>query len=261
MGKRFTDTEKFNDKWYRKLPILQKVIWEYLLAECNHAGILEKFDIELMSFKIGTEITEEDLKIFGNRIIFISDSVIFIPKFIKFQYGELNPQSKVHASVLKELEKYNIDTLSIGYGKGIDTLKDKNKDKDKDKNTNSSTKFTKPCIEEIQKYCLERKNNVNPNQFYDFYESKNWFIGKNKMKDWRAAVRTWERNGKGKIEIESNNLSKFYETGETARIEAIRNEIIDETASRLAMEKCAKKVEQLRRGEYEQTRRGGKIFA
>ena len=52
---------------------------------------------------------------------------------------------------------------------------------------------------------LERKNNIDPNQFYDFYESKNWFVGKNKMKDWQAAIRTWERNTKGKIEIESNN--------------------------------------------------------
>lgn len=131
MSKRFTDTEKFNDKWYRKLPILQKVIWEYLLAECNHAGILEKFDIELMSFKIGQEITKKDLDYFKNRIVFISDSVIFIPKFIKFQYGRLNPESKVHASVLRELKKYSIDTLSIELDKSIDTLKNKNKNKDK----------------------------------------------------------------------------------------------------------------------------------
>ena len=54
--------------------------------------------------------------------------------------------------------------------------------------------FIKPTLEEIQNYCLERKNNVNPEQFYDFYESKGWFVGKSKMKDWRSAVRTWERN-------------------------------------------------------------------
>lgn len=133
MSKRFTDTEKFNDKWYRKLPILQKVIWEYLLAECNHAGILEKFDIELMSFKIGQEITKKDLDYFEDRIVFISDSVIFIPKFIQFQYGKLNPESKVHSSVLKELKRYSIDTLSIELDKSIDTLKNKNKNKNKDK--------------------------------------------------------------------------------------------------------------------------------
>ena len=136
MSKRFTDTEKFSDTWYRKLSLLHKVIWEYLLAECNHAGILENFDLEMMSFKIGAEVTKEDLQVFENRIIFISDDILFIPKFIQFQYGELNPQSKVHASVLRELEKYNIDTLSIEYGKSYQTLKNKDKDIYKDKNKN-----------------------------------------------------------------------------------------------------------------------------
>lgn len=132
MAKRFTDTEKFSDTWYRKLSLLHKVIWEYLLAECNHAGILENFDLEMMSFKIGAEVTKNDLEIFENRIIFISEDVLYIPKFIEFQYGTLNPQSKVHASVLRELDKYKINTLSIEYSKSIETLKNKNKDKDKE---------------------------------------------------------------------------------------------------------------------------------
>lgn len=50
-----------------------------------------------------------------------------------------------------------------------------------------------PTLEAIQAYCTERKNSVDPNQFFDFYTSKNWMIGKNKMKDWQAAVRTWEK--------------------------------------------------------------------
>lgn len=136
MAKRFTDTEKFSDKWYRKLSLLHKVVWEYLLAECNHAGILENFDLEMMSFKIGAEVTQEDLKVFEGRIIFISDDVLFIPKFIEFQYGKLNPQSKVHASVLKELEKYSIDRVSIELGKGMDSIKDKDKEIDIDNTTN-----------------------------------------------------------------------------------------------------------------------------
>ncbi len=54
-------------------------------------------------------------------------------------------------------------------------------------------RFIKPTIEEIKSYCLERHNGVDPQKFFDFYESKGWFVGKNKMKDWRAAVRTWEK--------------------------------------------------------------------
>ena len=54
--------------------------------------------------------------------------------------------------------------------------------------------FTKPTIDEIQDYCIERNNNVNVEQFFDYYESNGWKVGKNSMKDWKAAVRTWERS-------------------------------------------------------------------
>ena len=54
----------------------------------------------------------------------------------------------------------------------------------------------KPSIKEIENYCLERNNNIDAEQFYDFYESKNWYVGKNKMKDWRACIRTWEKRNK-----------------------------------------------------------------
>lgn len=54
--------------------------------------------------------------------------------------------------------------------------------------------FVKPSFDEIKAYCKERSNTVDPQRFIDFYESKGWMIGKNKMKDWRAAVRTWERS-------------------------------------------------------------------
>jgi hypothetical protein len=57
-------------------------------------------------------------------------------------------------------------------------------------------KFIKPTIEQIQEYCLERSNGVNAEAFYDFYESKDWYVGKNKMKDWKACVRTWEQRKK-----------------------------------------------------------------
>lgn len=54
-------------------------------------------------------------------------------------------------------------------------------------------KFKKPTVEEINAYCVERKNNVSPDRFFNFYESKGWRVGNQAMKDWKAAVRTWER--------------------------------------------------------------------
>lgn len=56
--------------------------------------------------------------------------------------------------------------------------------------------FVKPTIQEIIDYCKERNNDVSPEKFYNFYESKGWYVGKNKMKDWKACVRTWEQHDK-----------------------------------------------------------------
>lgn len=62
----------------------------------------------------------------------------------------------------------------------------------------SNSRFKKPTIEEIAAYCAERKNNVDPQAFFDFYESKGWRVGNQPMKDWKASVRTWERREKPK---------------------------------------------------------------
>lgn len=66
---------------------------------------------------------------------------------------------------------------------------------DSDEPSKPKTKrFKPPTIEEVKAYCKERNNNVDAQRFVDFYEAKGWMLGKNKMKDWKAAVRTWERN-------------------------------------------------------------------
>lgn len=54
--------------------------------------------------------------------------------------------------------------------------------------------FLKPDVLEIKQYCFSRGNNVDAETFFDFYESKGWLVGKSKMKDWRASVRTWEKS-------------------------------------------------------------------
>lgn len=63
--------------------------------------------------------------------------------------------------------------------------------------TISIKRFVKPKVEDIEAYCKERNNSVDAQQFFDYYESKGWKIGKSPMKDWKAAVRTWEKNDYG----------------------------------------------------------------
>lgn len=83
---------------------------------------------------------------------------------------------------------------------------DKEKDKELDKEIyggadapapKKSTKFIPPTVEEVAAYCRERNNRVDASRFVDFYTTKGWMVGKNKMKDWKSAVRTWERNSSG----------------------------------------------------------------
>ena len=78
--------------------------------------------------------------------------------------------------------QYSIDKNSIDKNNII---------KEEEKQT--KIRFKKPTIEEIEEYCKERNNGINANAFYDFYESKDWYVGKNKMKDWKACIRTWEQ--------------------------------------------------------------------
>ena len=59
-----------------------------------------------------------------------------------------------------------------------------------------SSHFQKPSLEAIREYCSSRGNNVDAEQFFNFYESKGWVVGKSPMKDWKAAIRTWEKREK-----------------------------------------------------------------
>lgn len=71
--------------------------------------------------------------------------------------------------------------------------KDKDKDKDKDESITRARCFTPPTLDDVLAYVRERGSDVDPQRFLDFYASKGWMVGKNPMKDWKAAVRTWEK--------------------------------------------------------------------
>ena len=79
------------------------------------------------------------------------------------------------------------------------------------KEKSTKRKFDKPTIEQIQKYCIERNNGINAEAFYDFYESKNWYVGKNKMSDWKACVRPWEQRQQSKTKTSTDRMNEVFE--------------------------------------------------
>ena len=111
------------------------------------------------------------------------------------------------------------------YGK--DTVKEKEGEKEKEKEIENecytpkppkgAKRFSPPSFDDVKSYCQERKNGVDPQAFVDWYTSNGWKVGKNPMKDWKAAVRTWERkeanhgrNGSADSAVESQ---KFRDIG------------------------------------------------
>lgn len=173
-----------NSSKFLKMPISSRLLYYDLGMNADDDGFVEHFMVLRM-----TGATQQDLgvlelngliKIFDENVLWIRD------------WKENNYIQKDRYQPSKYLSIYNLDTICIQ-----DVYTDKYSiDKYSIDNIKENTKrknFIKPTIEEIQQYCSERNNGINAEAFYDFYESKGWLVGKNKMKDWKACVRTWEK--------------------------------------------------------------------
>lgn len=139
----------------------------------------------LKLFKIEQQIEQQSYS--TNRIISILN-------WNKYQESEQQTEQQVNS-------EWTASEQQVDTNKNIRIKEYKNKDlkdiglsADEPKRTN----FIPPSIEEVKAYCQERNNNVDPEKWYDHYTSNGWMVGKNKMKDWKAAVRTWERSEYGK---------------------------------------------------------------
>ncbi|MDQ7818728.1 MAG: hypothetical protein RDU14_17005 [Melioribacteraceae bacterium] len=137
MAKRFTDTNKWNKVWFRKLSPVHKCFWNYLTDNCNHAGIWD-VDLETAKYFIGKELNLETVKeIFSKQIIELDGGKRwFLIDFIEFQYNcdinSLNPSNNVHKSIIQILKKYDIYTLLQGATEGLLSPLQGAKDKDKE---------------------------------------------------------------------------------------------------------------------------------
>lgn len=106
MAKRFTDTEKWKDEWFDQLSIMGKLFFFYFTDNCDHAGVL-KSSLRRFCKDVGGAYRQEDFeREFGDRVMLLSNGSMFMPKFIKFQYGKLSKDNNAHVGVVKSL-KYN----------------------------------------------------------------------------------------------------------------------------------------------------------
>ena len=166
-SKFITDTcQFFSDKKSRKSIKLQLIPKLPLLNYYNDT--VESDTVTVDSDTITTEIQEDSNKITTKIQLGLND-----------QYNQ------------KVTEPLDIDIVKDKDKDIVKDIKEKNIKKEKPKR--EPKKFIQPTIEEIQQYCIERKNKIDPCYFYDYYQSNGWMVGKNKMKDWKACVRTWEK--------------------------------------------------------------------
>ena len=126
--------------------------------------------------------------------------------FIRYQQGKKGAPSRYS---LSEQSNSGIDSLQETLHKPLqfplqnplqETLpiyKTKTKTKEKTPTESKRKVFVPPTVDEVREYCLARKNGIDPQEFVDYYAARGWMLGKAKMKDWKAAVRTWEKRRKG----------------------------------------------------------------
>lgn len=167
--------------------------------------------------------SDDDCKLLVmKRFILVFDSGIIVIKHWKIhnyiQADRFKPTTYVEekSTLMLDQKKAYTECIQNGYtpytqvsiGKESIELGKESIELSAESSADIPKRFRKPTLEEVSAYCKERKNNVNPQRFIDFYTSKGWKVGKEPMKDWKACVRTWEQDEKWKPK-KGANPSKY----------------------------------------------------
>lgn len=225
MAKRFIETGLLRKPLLRGLQGAYKTLFIYYITECDHAGIWNKLDMDIASMLIGEKFTIEGIEdAFGDELIDLGDKW-FMPSFVEYQYGTLNPENRAHNSVIKILLKNNIDIENLknkphisplqgakDMDKDKELVKDKVKDKDKVKAKKSKT-FITPKIESFLEHgkdlCRITNRDYNALEYslrvkYKTWVDDGWKDGYGKqIKNWKNKLSSTLphlkeiRNGKG----------------------------------------------------------------
>lgn len=159
--------------------------------------------------------SDDDIKLLvAKRFIIPFDSGVVVIKHWKIhnyiQKDRYKPTTYIEEKSTLSVKQNGSYTECVQDGYNLDTQVSIGEVNEVNKDNNAPQKrFTKPTIEEVKKYCMERNNGVDAQRWFDYYSSNGWKVGKNPMKDWKAAVRTWERsNDNGKCK--NNNRYAQY---------------------------------------------------
>jgi len=172
-------------RYSKKLTPNAKLLYAEITALCNMNGKCTA------SSKYFCKLYEVSRSSIQNWLKMLEENK-YIIREVKYKLGSREIESRSIKLVDNPSVKISTDNTNINITNT--NLTDSNK----------KERFKKPSLDDVKNYCILRNNNIDADAFIDFYESKNWMIGKNKMKDWKAAVRTWERR-----EIKKQTMSKL----------------------------------------------------
>ena len=196
-AKTIIDSDAFLD-----MPLSTQALYFHLSMRADDEGFLN--NPKKIMRMVGA--SEDDMKVLlSKRFVLSFDTGVVVIKhwrihnyIAKDRFKETVYQEERAQLEIKDNGAYTLDTGCIQDVYSSETQVRLGKDRiGKDRIGN---RFTKPTVEEISAYCLERGNNINPQKFYDYYESVGWKVGKNPMKNWQACIRTWEQKEKPKTQ-------------------------------------------------------------
>lgn len=198
-----------------------------LLESIDHEGSLRFSDIipyneQMLSVITNTnvDIVRSAMKLFVElRLIEIfDDQTIYmgeVEKMIGSETKSAERMRRLRQRQQASLCDTNVQKSDIEIEKELDKEIRDREESDKDINVPSkpsrSKRFVPPTVEEVRAYCHERGNGVDPQRFVDYYSSNGWMVGKNKMKDWKAAVRTWEQREKPQAQGKAKSSNPFLD--------------------------------------------------
>jgi hypothetical protein len=177
------------------------VTYEKSLCTLNYGQFI--FGRKAWSKKTG--VSEQRLrglikKLITDNMLVVSSQTNHFTIYEIVNYAKFNQQQNQPQQGIENINNQQLTTSQPAVNQQQTTneecIKKEKKDKKVLKDMYGVTQFKPPTIEEVKAYCLERNNSVDADKWHDFYSSKGWMVGKNKMKDWQAAVRTWEHKDK-----------------------------------------------------------------
>ena len=185
-GLRFNDTIPYNDEMLATITNTNIDIVRAAMALFTELGMIEILDN-------GTIYMSEVLKMIGSAAS--SDNAIRQQRFRDKKRQEV---AELAESVTGSVTKSNASVTQAVTNSNESKSKSKSKSKEIEleykENIQKKNRFVAPSVDEVQAYCNERNNQVDAQKFVDYYTANGWKVGKNAMKDWKACVRTWERN-------------------------------------------------------------------